>query len=114
MSTTHTQSTTTTSLRRIQLTHTVNKLVSDWIIIYKNTGECYESDGRRREVGTEERKDREGGREGRKEPERREKGSRDRGREGARDAGTEYRGSKERRTKERKKRFGGVCVCVCV
>jgi hypothetical protein len=80
MSTTHTQSTTTTSLRRIQLTHTVNKLVSDWIIIYKNTGECYESDGRRREVGTEERKDIEGGREGRKEQEKREKGARERAR----------------------------------
>jgi hypothetical protein len=80
MSTTHTQSTTTTSLRRIQLTHTVNKLVSDWIIIYKNTGECYESDGRRREVGTEERKDIEGGREGRKEQEKREKEARERAR----------------------------------
>jgi hypothetical protein len=78
MSTTHTQSTTTTSLRRIQLTHTVNKLVSDWIIIYKNTGECYESDGRRREVVTEERKDKEGGREGRKEQEKREKEARER------------------------------------
>jgi|688.fasta_scaffold769257_2 hypothetical protein len=80
MSTTHTQSTTTTSLRRIQLTHTVNKLVSDWIIIYKNTGECYESDGRRREVGTEERKVIEGGREGRKEQEKREKEARERAR----------------------------------
>jgi hypothetical protein len=80
MSTTHTQSTTTTSLRRIQLTHTVNKLVFDWIIIYKNTGECYESDGRRREVGTEERKDIEGGREGRKEQEKREKEARERAR----------------------------------
>ena len=43
-------------------------------------GECYESDGRRREVGTEERKDIEGGREGRKEQEKREKVARERAR----------------------------------